>query len=580
MRSRSRLIAAAAVVALALLLRAEAARHDQSLWRDEANDVFLCRNSHGVTEMLRMLRTEGSPPLRFAVECAVHQVWPTSVVPARTMVVLFGAMADAVTIAVAWEAFGPEAAIIAGLLMAISPYFVRYSVELRGYSQFQLLAALYAFVLLRLMRRPALRNWMATGAVGAALSMTHYFGMLLVGAGTVAALVVAGDRRELQQRILASGAVTALLVAPSIGLLAAQLSPDLRPWSVPDRKGLDLVRAVLLPLGRWAAPLCALLMLGLWGRRRLPPGTGWLDVAATRDAHALLLAGALGANVAGWLVQFVPGLHARLEPPYLVGPAVWPVPSLGAAIMAIVGGTGGSHRFARTVSSLALLVGICVSQAADVRAWLRPRSPAPQIARVIAREGQPGDLILIMPPAHASSFNFYYDGALEQWAPPFARRITNMPWAGLLARMEDPEVTAGFVDALGDRLRRGGRIWVVSGGAGSLRLETASLDEKLERSTAYARALATTRRELLRVLYRYAQPVPVTLGSALDYWEPMEVALFEPTPGGRVSQDEGSDQRLPAISRATSSTLRSPSRGVTFANFAHIRESASSTSTR
>jgi hypothetical protein len=172
-----------------------------------------------------------------------------------------------------------------------------------------------------------------------------------------------------------------------------------------------------------------------------------------------------------------------------------------------------------------------------------------------------------MPPAHASSFNFYYDGALEQWAPPFAHRITNMPWAGLMARMEDPQVTAGFVDALGDRLQHGGRIWVVSGGAGSLRPETATDDETRERSTAYARVLAATRREYLRVLYRYAQPVPMPVGSALDYWEPIEAALFEPTPGRRLSQDDGTDRRLPAISHATSSTLRSRSRGATFANF-------------
>ena len=67
MQTRGGVIAAAiAVVALALLLRAGAAVRAESLWRDEANDVFLCRNAHGVGEMLRMLRAEGSPPLRLS----------------------------------------------------------------------------------------------------------------------------------------------------------------------------------------------------------------------------------------------------------------------------------------------------------------------------------------------------------------------------------------------------------------------------------------------------------------------------------------------------------------------------------
>src|SRR5262249_8940214 len=123
-----------------------------------------------------------------------------------------------------------------------------------------------------------------------------------------------------------------------------------------------------------------------------------------------------------------------------------------------------ARRFTLSSAVLpALLAGIGISQAADVHAWLRSRSPAARLADTIARDGRPGDLILILPPAHASSFNFYYGGALEQWAPPFRNRITNVQWEGLVARMQDPLLLARFVEDLDVHLTRGGRVWMLSG---------------------------------------------------------------------------------------------------------------------
>jgi len=395
------------------------------------------------------------------------------------------------------------------------------------------------------LRTSGVKDVLATGVAGGALALTHYYGVLLAGAATAVALMLSRDRHERRRQLIAGAAVTALLLAPIVGVVAAQLSPDLRPWSVPDRKGLDLIRAAVLPLGRWGALLSIAVALGWWARRRWSPPSHQGDRRAARDAFVLLLGAALGGNVAGWLLQFVPGTNARLEPPYLVGMAVWAVPPTAAALVALVqslwparspAAIDRSQRVLRRAAAIALLLGIGISQAADVHAWLLPRSPAPRIADVIKSRSQPGDLILILPPAHASSFNFYYDGGLEEWAPPFRARITNMPWAGLVARMEDPEVLSGFVEALTDRLRRGGRVWVVSGGAGSLNLEATNNADGTAQRTAYARALLTTRRELLRVLYRHAQPVPVAAGPMLEYWEPMDAALFEPLSPHRLQE--------------------------------------------
>src|SRR6185295_1006742 len=131
---------------------------------------------------------------------------------------------------------------------------------------------------------------------------------------------------ERRRQLIAGAAITALLLAPIVGVAAAQLSPDLRPWSVPDRKGLDLIRAAVLPLGRWGGLLSIAVALLWWARTRWSPPSHQGDRRAARDAFVLLLGAALGGNVAGWLLQFVPGTFAILRPPYLVGMAVWAVP--------------------------------------------------------------------------------------------------------------------------------------------------------------------------------------------------------------------------------------------------------------
>jgi hypothetical protein len=72
---------AAAAVVVAASLRLFVATHAGSVWRDEANDIFLCRESSSVAAMLTRVESEGSPPLRGFSSSAAHwqssgRLWP------------------------------------------------------------------------------------------------------------------------------------------------------------------------------------------------------------------------------------------------------------------------------------------------------------------------------------------------------------------------------------------------------------------------------------------------------------------------------------------------------------------------
>jgi hypothetical protein len=547
-------LGAVIVVLLALALRTTAALRTDSLWRDEANDIFVCRNSASVSELFATLRAEGSPPLRFLLERAVDRAFPNSVGPARAMAVLYGTLAVGVTVATGWVAFGPQAGLLAGFFMATSPFFIRYTIELRGYGLYQLASALYGLAMVRLLGR---RTWtcaVTSGVLGGVLLLTHYYGFFLVGAATAFAMWRLRRCPRGALGVSCSALLAALVFSPWLPSFLVQATSELRPWAVPNRKVVDLVRVLDLPYGKWSPvwlAVCAWGALVLQGRRRptVPVANGRSVSEHQWTAWGLLVAGAVGGNAVGWFAQFAEVLKARLEPPYLTGMAVWLMPPVGMALMQLTSldwpavlattNSGGARccrsplatgrRFRRALLAL-VVASVLVGQAVTARTWLGPRSPAPVIAALIEREGRSGDLILVVPAAHAASFNFYYRGDLEQWAPPFRGRVTNVAWTGLLRKMEDRALLDDFKQALARHLQEGRRVWLISGGLVPYSREFAWADQLPRVRTAYERADLVARQQFLRILYTYARAVPQGGVPRREYWEPTEFVLFEPLP--------------------------------------------------
>jgi hypothetical protein len=508
-------VAVAGILALALVARIAAALTAGGIWRDEANDIFLCRDAASWPAVLTALRSEGSPPLRFAAECALHRLSPDSLLPARAYVAGMGTLAVFLVIAMGARVAGPRAALIAGLLTATSPFFIRYSVELRGYGQLQAAAGVYGLALLGLVARPTWRRIALSGAAGGLLCLTHYFGLLQVAAATIWLLAMPQERGR-RPAALASAAIAAAVFLPAAPLLVSQSGPDLRPWALANHNIVDAVQVLKLPVG--TAGWLVLAGLCLVGIRSHPSGP------IGKAGVPLLTATALAGTMLAWGLQFIERLNLRQEPQYLIGLAVWLMPVVGAGISTIADSLGRSARSrARWLGPATL--GLCLAlQAANARTWLRPRSPMRDIARTIASSSRPTDAIVIVPAAHAATFNFWYEGPLEEWAPPFHHRVRAVPWSGLLGRMQHAAATPDLHADLARVLQSGRRLWVVVGGS-TAAAPALQVEETVAWPTPYHEADAGIRRAIGRVISTEGVVDRLWSTTPAMYWEPADLLL-------------------------------------------------------
>lgn len=146
----------------------------QSYWLDEGYTVRLVRMSFG--GMLSSIpRTESTPPVYYAVAWVWSRAFGSGEFGLRSLSALAGVATVAVAYRTARRLGGPRAAIIAGLLLAVSPLMVWFSQEARAYALAALLSALTLLCLvgwLQDRRHRWLAGWALTAALGLA---THYF---------------------------------------------------------------------------------------------------------------------------------------------------------------------------------------------------------------------------------------------------------------------------------------------------------------------------------------------------------------------------------------------------------------------
>ena len=203
-----------AVVGLALCLRLFHLA-TQSFWIDEINVTRLARSGN-VFSAVRDVAGPFEPPLHFLVVLAALKLPFGLESAARLPAALFGTLEVLGLILLARELTGRRlVAVIAGGLLAVAPFAVRYSQENRYYTMFSALHLFTWWLLLRGLRARTLRSWLVYGAVAAAMILTHPFAplVLLVQAGVVlvAALRARGHGRDIARALLSGYAKGALL---------------------------------------------------------------------------------------------------------------------------------------------------------------------------------------------------------------------------------------------------------------------------------------------------------------------------------------------------------------------------------
>ncbi len=230
---RVALTAMAVVVLIAALVMRFWTRSD--LWLDEALTVNIARQP--LDQIPSFLRHDGAPPL-FYVLLHVWMGWfGTSDVAVRSLSGVFGVA----TLPLAWLAGkrlgGRTAAWAALLLLASSPFAVRYDTETRMYSLVALLTVLGFLGIDRALTRPRPGNLIAVGVVTGLLLYSHYWSLYLVGTVLVWLLWEAWRGRPAwrtgARAAFIAGVVGCLTFLPWVPTFLYQSRHTGTPWATP-----------------------------------------------------------------------------------------------------------------------------------------------------------------------------------------------------------------------------------------------------------------------------------------------------------------------------------------------------------
>ncbi|MDQ2826459.1 MAG: glycosyltransferase family 39 protein [Actinomycetota bacterium] len=204
-----------------------------ALWLDEAQTVAIARLPLG--QLSEALRHDGAPPLFYVLLHGWMRVFGDGDLSVRFLPGLFAVAA----LPLAWLAGrrlgGRTVAWATVVLMAASPFAVRYATETRMYSLVVLLTLVGYLAVTELLQRPGSRR--AVGGVGlvtATLLLTHYWALYLL-AVTGAILVALAWRgpspaREGARRGLVAMAVGSIAFVPWLPSFFFQLGHTGTPW--------------------------------------------------------------------------------------------------------------------------------------------------------------------------------------------------------------------------------------------------------------------------------------------------------------------------------------------------------------
>jgi mannosyltransferase len=211
----------------------------ESLWYDEIISVGLAHMTPA--EIIADRAANVHPPLYFLLLRGWVALFGDSERAVRSLSVLFGLLAIFMTYKAGRLLFDEEVGMIASLLLALSPFHIRYCQEARAYSLLVLLTLASFYFFLKLLQEK--NNWLSLGYVlsSALLAYTHYYGLfVLVAQNLYFATLLLLPRKDFEltlKRWLILQSLVLLLFAPWISTLFHQVSKvESGYWIAPPSK--------------------------------------------------------------------------------------------------------------------------------------------------------------------------------------------------------------------------------------------------------------------------------------------------------------------------------------------------------
>jgi mannosyltransferase len=346
------------------------------------------------------------------------------------------------------------------VLLATSPFLIRYASETRMYSLLVLLTVLGIAAGAAVVRRPGPGPVLGLGVVVGALLLTHVWAFHVAAVTGLLALAALPFRRAAALRVLVALTVGGLLFTPWVLSLLVQLAHTGTPWAASPGfavlplaleawQGGGQVRAHVL--GTTLLLLAALGLLAAAAARRPGARTVVLSLRP-RPSRAVLLALSLGALLVAGEVSRLTGtaVHDRYT-----SVAVVAFLALAALGVAALPGTD--------VRAVVLVVVAVLGLATALPHLTDPRTQAGEVARALA-DAAPGDVVVFCPdqlgPAVARLVP--PQRRLDLVVYPDLRPADRVDWTDYEQRMTSAPSAAVAADVL-QRAGYGSAVWVVTG---------------------------------------------------------------------------------------------------------------------
>ena len=416
------------VIALGVLLRLFSA---SGLWLDEALSVAIA--SVPLSELPEALRRDGSPPLYYALLHVWMKVFGDSDLAVRALSAVFAVAALPLIWLAGLRLDGRRTAWAGLLLLATSPFAVRYATETRMYAMvmFLVLAGILALEAAR--RRPDLPRLALLALLSGALLLTHYWAFFLLGAtGLVLlerALLTGNDKRSAWRLALAVAA-GGLALVPWLPVFLFQTKRTGTPWAgVPSMSSVLQTFEVWSGGGTTAGGILTLLVLGLailalvgqpWsegGRSgvvlRLPVNRTGRDLALVAVGTLVLGLGAANVLSAGYAARYS---SVALPPALLLA-------AMGARALP------GRGRVVALTAAVALgLIGTTSLPLSE------RRTQAPQLAAALQERIRPGDAVVYCPDQLGPAMHRLLPKDLPQFVYPTMGSAERVDWVDYAQR--------------------------------------------------------------------------------------------------------------------------------------------------
>jgi mannosyltransferase len=444
-------VAAVAALLAGLVLRFVA---HTDLWLDEAQSVAIARQP--LAGLFAALRQDGSPPLYYLL---LHY-WMVLFGAGNIAVRALSGLISVGTLPAFWllarRTIGRPAAVPALLLLASSPFALRYATETRMYALVVLLTTLGGLALSRVLDDQRRTPWAVAGLAASTglLLLTHYWALYGLAAAGLWLLpgAVRGPRRRANRIALAAMAGGALLLVPWLPSFRYQLQHTGTPWAGGTTLA-EFVNTIFGWSGRGDAAgraldvaVLVLFLLGIFGR-------------ATADGQVVLH---LRGRAPGRLLAALS--MGTLAIPVVLGMVANQAFSLRYTSMAFVPFVLvvalGLHALpARRVQHTALAVVVVLSLVDGTYEANASRTQANRIAKMLSVQLQPGDVVAFCPDQLGPAVDRLLPGGVDQVVYPTLGSAVRVNWVDYGRRNQSAAVP-GFVDAL-DRRAAGHDLWLV-----------------------------------------------------------------------------------------------------------------------